>query len=183
MAAATGQFLRGRRIDVQSIAAQLGLSRATIYRWYGSRDALVGEVLATTGEEVVRRAHRHARGPGPRRLLNTLDRVNRELAGAPALRRFLEVERESALHTLTSSAGVVQPRIVGAIEAVIEAERARGAYEPPVDPATLAYAIVRLGEAFLYNDAVAGIRGDVDRLLEVEGLLLQVPSRGSRRGA
>jgi len=49
-----------------------------------------------------------------------------------------------------------------------------GAYEPAVEPATLAYAIVRLAEAFLYNDTGTGIRGDVDRLREVEAALLGV---------
>jgi len=43
-----------------------------------------------------------------------------------------------------------------------------------VDPATLAYAIVRLAEAFLYNDATAALRGDVDRLREIEAALLGV---------
>jgi hypothetical protein len=38
----------------------------------------------------------------------------------------------------------------------------------------LAYALVRLGEAFLYNDALAGIRGDTERLRQVEAALLGV---------
>ena len=42
-------------------------------------------------------------------------------------------------------------------------------------------AIVRIAEAFLYNDAAAGIRGDVDRLRDVQGALLGIdggrPSR------
>ena len=46
--------------------------------------------------------------------------------------------------------------------------------EPPVDSATLAYAIVRLAEAFLFNDATAAMRGDVDRLREIEAALLGV---------
>ncbi|MCW2966494.1 MAG: TetR/AcrR family transcriptional regulator [Solirubrobacteraceae bacterium] len=181
LAAADEAFLDGRRIDVQAIAAGLGLSRATIYRWYGSREALVGEVIAASAEAIIARAYRRSRGRGPRRLLNTLDRINRELAASEPLRRYLEAERDSALHTLTSSAGRVQPRAVAAIERVIEAERARGAYEPAVDPGTLAYAIVRIAEAFLYNDAIAGIRGDVDRLLDIESLLLQVPGGGRLR--
>jgi hypothetical protein len=37
---------------------------------------------------------------------------------------------------------------------------------------TLAYAIVRLAESFLYNDAIIGIRGDTERLREVQALLL-----------
>ena len=35
-----------------------------------------------------------------------------------------------------------------------------GEYRPPADPETLAYAIVRLAEAFLYNEVAIGIRGD-----------------------
>src|SRR2546427_296007 len=86
LALAMHRYLRGRRVDVQAIASELGLGRTTIYRWFGSRDD----------------------------------------------------------------------------------------YEPPVDPSTLGYAIVRLAEAFLFNDAVAGMRGDVERLREVEGALLGV---------
>ena len=59
MALATAQFLSGRRIDVQAIAAELGLSRATIYRWYGSRDRLVGD-----GQCAVRHPGRDRRVPG-----------------------------------------------------------------------------------------------------------------------
>ena len=45
MAAALHRYLRGRRIDVQAIAVELGLGRATIYRWFGSREELIGEVF------------------------------------------------------------------------------------------------------------------------------------------
>jgi Tetracyclin repressor-like, C-terminal domain len=127
-------YLRGRRIDVQAIAAELGLGRATF------------------------------------------DRFNRALADAPALRAFVEQEREAALRIIASGAGLVQPRMVELIAGLISDEAKAGTYEPRVDPATLGYAIVRLAEAFLFNDAVAGIRGDVDRLREVEAALLGVPA-------
>ena len=40
--AAMLHFLHSERIDVQALAAETGVSRATIYRWFGSRDGLVG---------------------------------------------------------------------------------------------------------------------------------------------
>jgi AcrR family transcriptional regulator len=175
IAAVSQEYFAGRKIDVQAIARQLGLSRATVYRWFGSREALIGEALAAAGERVVARAHRQARGRGPRRLLDTFDRINRELAASDALKRYLELEREVALHTLTSSAANVQPRMVAAIQVVIEQEVQAGAYVAPADSETLAYAVVRIAEAFLYNDAIAGIRGDVERLLQMEALLLDIP--------
>lgn len=98
--------------------------------------------------------------------------MNRTLASSPSLRRFLEHERETGLRLLTSSAGPIQPRAVEITARLIEAEARAGAWTPPIDAGTLAYAIVRLFEAFVYNDAAAGIRGDVERLGEVEAALL-----------
>jgi len=174
-------YLRGRRIDVQAIAAQLGLGRTTVYRWFGSRDELIGEVVIRAGEPLLAEAREGARGVGGEALLDTFDRMNRSLNSSPALRQFVERERDAALRVLTSSAGKVQPRIVELIAELIEDEARAGTYVPPVDPATLAYAMVRLAEAFLYNDAVAGMRGDVERLREVEAALLGISSEDSSR--
>jgi AcrR family transcriptional regulator len=177
LAAVRRRYLEGQRVDVRAVAAELGLARATIYRWFGSRENLLGDVIATEAEEYFRRTRARVRGGGAVALLETFDRVNRGLARAPALRSFLEQERATALRVLTSSAGPVGPRAVAAVTALIEEEVRAGAYDPPVEPATLGYAIVRLAEAFIYNDAVGGIRGDVDRLRDVEAALLGVTAR------
>ena len=60
------------------------------------------------------------------------------------------------------------------IQDFVEAEVRAETFRPPVEPSTLAYAIVRLAEAFLFNDATAAMRGDVDRLREIEAALLGV---------
>jgi AcrR family transcriptional regulator len=172
LALATRGYLRGARVDLQAIAAELGLGRTTIYRWFGSRDALLGEVLVRTAEPLLREARAGAEGVGGVALLDTFDHFNRSLADAPALREFVERERDAALRVITSGAGNVQPRIVAMITDLIESEVSAGTYEPPVEPATLGYAIVRLAEAFLFNDAAAGMRGDVDRLRDVEAAIL-----------
>ena len=179
VAAAMSRYLRGQRVDVRAIAAELGLGRSTVYRWFGSREGLLGEVLVRAGDPLVDAARAEAGGRGASALLDTFDRLNRSLAAAPALRQFLEQERATALRLITSSGGVVQPHFVARITALIEDEVRAGAYKPPVDPATLGYAIVRLAEAFLYNDAAVGIRGDVERLKDVEAALLGITRPGS----
>jgi AcrR family transcriptional regulator len=181
--AALERYLRGRRIDVRAIAAELGLGRTTIYRWFGSREGLIGEVLLQAADALLDECRAETRSRGATGLLDTFDRVNRRLAEAPALRQFLEQERDAALRIITSSGGVVQPHMVRKVAAWIEDEVRAGAYETPVDPGTLAYAIVRLAEAFLYNDAVAGIRGDVERLREVEAVILGLDLPKPRRRA
>jgi AcrR family transcriptional regulator len=177
LAAAMHRYLRGRRIDVQAIAAELGLGRTTIYRWFGSREGLIGEVLNRAYDGLVEAACAEAKGRGGQRLLDIFDRLNRSLADAPALRQFVEQERDVALRIITSSGGIAQPHNVSRIVGVIEDEVRSGNYDPPVDPGTLGYAIVRLAEAFLFNDAAAGIRGDVDRLKDVEAAILGVTPR------
>ena len=168
------QYLAGARVDLTVVARELGLGRATVYRWFGSRELLLGEVIALELEALIDRQRRGVRKRGGVGLLEVFDRINRALARSVALRRFLEQERASAMRLLTASDGVVQPRAVAAVTRLIAAEAAAGRYDPPADAETLAYAIVRLAEAFLYNDAAIGIRGDYARLHDVEAALLGV---------
>jgi AcrR family transcriptional regulator len=169
---ATRRFLASERIDVQAIARELGLARATMHRWFQTRETLLGEVLASLGEQRVVAAREATPGGGAHALLDAFDRFNREVAGLPGLRFLLAQEQERALRILTSGGGIVQPRIVAAIERTIEDEVQAGRFAPSIAPDALAYAIVRLGEAFIYNDAIVGIRGDTERLREIEAALL-----------
>jgi AcrR family transcriptional regulator len=171
---ASRRYLSGERVDVQAIARELGLARATMHRWFGTRESLLGEVLATLAETRVVAIRREVGGAGAGALLETFDRFNRELAATRGLRVLLAQEQERALRVLTSSAGVVQPRVVSAIERLISEEIESGAFVAAVAPEVLAYAIVRLAESFLYNDAIIGIRGDTERLRDIEAALLGV---------
>jgi AcrR family transcriptional regulator len=170
--AAVARFLACERIDVQGLARELGLARATMHRWFGTREDLLGEAI---GQLAVRRLNAHRRavaGHGPEVLLRCFDSYNRELAESPALSSFLAQEQERALRILTSSGGLVQPRLVDAVRELIDEEIRDGGLKPAVSADALAYAIVRLAESFLYNDAMFGIRGDTVRLREVEAALL-----------
>jgi AcrR family transcriptional regulator len=172
LALATARFLAGERVDVQAIARELGLSRATMHRWFQTRELLLGEVLGGLAEARLIEIRREVGGSGAPALLETVDRFNREIAATHGMRALFAQEQERALRILTSSAGVVEPRVVACVERLIEAEVQSASFIAPAAPAVLAYAMVRLGEAFLYNDALAGIRGDTERLRQVQAVLL-----------
>lgn len=180
MAAATERLLAGERVDVQAVCAQLGLSRATVHRWFGSRDRVLGELIVRLVVPLFCRIDRETAGSGGERLVEVFEAQLRALAGARALRRFLEHER-GAQRILTASDGVVEPRVVELIQGMIEEEMRRG-YRPPADPGVVAYAIVRIAESFLYADASNGFRGDFDRLRSVYAALLGVSAPASSRG-
>jgi AcrR family transcriptional regulator len=182
--AAREQYLAGQRVDMTVIARNLGVSRTTIHRWFGSRERLLGEVIAHELEQLIASIRGRTRTRGADGLLELFDRINRALSESRALRRLVEEEHLGALRVLTSSGGIVQPRAVAQVERMIVDEAAAGRYDPPADPAVLAYAIVRLAEAFLYNDAAFGIRGDHERLRQVEAALLGVaPRKRGGRGS
>ncbi len=171
LALARARFLAGERIDVQAIARELGLARATMHRWFRTRELLMGEAMAELGEERLTVLRDRVGGHGAKALLDSFDAFNRELAAAEGLRALLTSEHELALRVLTSSSSVVQPRMVAAVQGMIEAEQ-RAGFQTKLAPDLLAYAIVRLAEAFLYNDAVAGVTGDNERLRLIEAALL-----------
>lgn len=177
LAFATARYLAGERVDVKAIALELGLARATMHRWFKTRDALLGEVLARLGEERLLKIRRAIDGVGAPALLDCFDAFNRELASARGLQALFAHEHERTLKILTSSAGGVQPRMVASIKRLIDDEVEAGNFTPTVAPDSLAYAIVRLAESFLYNDAIVGIRGDTARLREVEAALLGLTPR------
>src|SRR3954470_19751855 len=116
------RYLRGQRIDVQAIAAEIGVGRATVYRWFGSRDNLIGEVIIRATEPVLAEARAGLAGKGGPGLLDTFDRFNRALADAAALNAFMEQEHDAALRIIASGAGIVQPRIVELITGLIAEE-------------------------------------------------------------
>jgi AcrR family transcriptional regulator len=174
LALARKRYMAGERVDVQAIARELGLARATMHRWFRTREMLLGELLAEVGEERLATIRSRTPGQGAQALLASFDSFNRELAAAPGLRALLAHEKQLGLRVLTSSGGIVQPRMVAAVLGMIEREVRAGTFSPPAPPDVLAYAIVRLAEAFLYNDAAVGLQGDTEKLHQIEAALLGV---------
>jgi AcrR family transcriptional regulator len=167
----------GERLDMRALAQELGIGRATLYRWTGSRDQLLGEVLWAMARPLWAECQAEATGNGAERTADVLRRYMERVASSQPLRRLLENEPETALRILMTVDGPVQERTVGLIEDLLVAESAAGAELPDVDPRQLAFAIVRMGESFLYADVVAAAEPDVETAYAVIRLLLGLPPR------
>jgi AcrR family transcriptional regulator len=168
------------RLDMRALAAELGVGRATLYRWVGSRDALLGEVFWW------RARHSHALSLRASASLSGRDRVLTAYSGFlssaqrdPSLHRFLAAEPEVAMRVLTSRAARVQAGSLAVFEALLAEEAAAGRLRLPVERSALAYVIVRIGESFLYADVIAGRAPDVDQAVAVVGQLLGPDAGGS----
>lgn len=169
---ARSHWLDCRRIDVQAIASECGVGRATVYRWFGSREGLIAEAMLGVFEARVRDARTAVGGRGAPALLETLDLIYRGLAAAPHIQSFIQSERATAMPLMTSSRGPVHPRIVELIQGLIDAEIEQGDYRSPTDTTTLAYVFVRLAEALLFNYEADEVPKNAESLREVFAALL-----------
>jgi AcrR family transcriptional regulator len=171
--AARAMFLRGERLDMRSLAAELGISRATLYRWCGHRDRLLSDVLWSLSHQLFERAKAdHRDKQGAERVLAIFRQHVGGIVSAPPLQGFLKQETHAALRLLTSETSGVQPRTVEDLAELLGEEHEAGALELRADADTLAYAIVRMTEGFIYHDAVVGAEPDVERAASMVALLL-----------
>jgi len=171
--AARRMYLRGQRVDMQALAAELGVSRATLYRWTGPREQLLADVLWSLSDEIFEQAKAdHPEHTGPERLLAIFRQHVGALVAARPLHVFLQQETHAALRILTSPEGGVQPRTVWTLAELYREEQQAGGFEPKADIDTLAYAVVRVTEGFIYNDAIATVEPGLERAESVVALLL-----------
>lgn len=178
------QWLAGERVEVGALAAQLGIGRATAFRWVGSRELLLGEVVWSLYAPLMERAAQAVRSRGARRVAAICESAIRTMLEFAPLRRFIQQDPEYGLRLLTSKAGPVQARAIEKVRELLRFEAARGALKLPLSVDTLAYLVVRIGESFVYADVISGQRVDVgDAALAIELLLSGKVARRTRRPA
>ena len=170
---ARAKFLRGERLAVENLADELNVSRATAYRWAGNIERLTGRIVAQIVEATHRRCLREAKGKGWERIRDVNARGLRYIVASRPYQQFLARDPETALRIVATKEGPVQATTVRLQQELIEEEARRGTIKLRVDAHTLAYAVVRLSESFLYADLIAGEEPDMDKAVEVMALLLR----------
>jgi AcrR family transcriptional regulator len=175
------RWLASERLDMGALAEELGISRATLYSWVGSKERLIGEVLWSFAEEGIRQSREAAQGSGADYIVEVVERFDHLNASFEPLRRFVEQDPELALRVLTSKKGPVQERMIGVARELLAEQVAAGALTPALDLDTLAYLIIRVSESFLYSDVITGSEPDVDKAVEVVRVLLHSPPLPPRR--
>lgn len=162
---------RGVRLDTRTLANELGISRSTLFRRVGNREDLMGEALwymgngtMTAAKRMWEKAHGSAvRSPeGELRCLAVMRQYRSDIAGNDGFRKLLDEEPTVAIRVLTDPHGRVQPRVMAAHVALLRRDVEDGGFSPAVSLDSLCYAIVRLGEAFLYSDVLASRAPDLD---------------------
>lgn len=172
-AAAVDTFVAGQRLDMRSLARRVGVARATLYRQAGNREQLLDQVLWWRARLLLAdqvRASAHLIGTD--RLTAVIAGVLRGIGADRPVRMFLESDPETALRVMTGTRSTVHQGITAVLENLIDLERGRGAFDASLDSPTLAFAIIRVADGFLYSDVIADRAPDIDRATTVIQALL-----------
>jgi AcrR family transcriptional regulator len=177
-------FEAGERIDVLAVARRLGVSRATMHRWFGTRDQLLTAVLERVADDFVAAAEAEAQGQGDARLLD----FSRRLAAASAvfapLSQIAQREPDVALRLLLTRDGPVRPKVSAAAHRLLAATRTPAAVRR-LDATIDLY--VDAAMALHWASIAIGAQPDPERLVILGRALLadaeKPVSRAGRRGS
>jgi AcrR family transcriptional regulator len=169
------RYLRGARLDMQAMAAELGVSRTTVYRWAGNQDQLLGEVISGLAHETFRAAEKGVRQRGRARVLMVFGNVMRRIAGNKGVQAALLRDPPQFLRVVTNDGPVNRAATMLCAE-LLQREVERGTLVLVASVDELASAMIRIGETGLYADMLAGVEPDIDGLLEIVALLLLPPT-------
>jgi AcrR family transcriptional regulator len=167
------RFLAPARIDMSALAEELGVNRVTLYRWAGSRDRLLVEVLWSLARQALDAADAATAERGAERIVQVVTRFIDLVIANAGMQRWLADEGEHAMRLLTRHETNFQPRLIAAIEDLLAEETRSGHLSVPVDRHELAYVIVRVIESYTYLDLITGEDPDARRAEPILRMLLR----------
>jgi AcrR family transcriptional regulator len=163
---------------MSALADDLGVNRVTLYRWFGSRDGLLVEAIWSLARRTLDTVEARVSRRGGERIVAILVAFLRTVIDDRGMQRWLSEEGEHAMRLLTRAETGFQPRLIGAIEALLDEEAEAGRLDVPVDRHELAYVIVRLLESYVYLDLITGERADANRAEPILRILLRLEPAG-----
>jgi hypothetical protein len=154
-------FMAGRRIDISALAEEVGVSRVTMHRWVGTRDELLSEVMWHLTNRTIDRllADVDAAGITPR-APELLGRYVEAIATNTGVLRLQREEPDAFVRLCTTSASTFQMRMVAKVGEVLAGDRAAGHLSIDLTDSELAFAVVRLLEAYAHAPTLTGEPAD-----------------------
>ena len=167
---------QGRRVDMQGLADELGVSRVTLFRRIGGREELISQALWRLTERMLELAVARWEAERPEGELHTpgtIRHINAMVAGSAGLRRLLDDEPALALRVITDPRGRAQSGTVAFMEELLRCDMEEFGLVTVIEPSALAYALVRLGESLLYVDVLAARKPDAAATSRLQQALIE----------
>jgi AcrR family transcriptional regulator len=165
----------GVRVDMGELAKRVGVGRATLYRWFGSREGLLEGLLERFALLFLEQARAQARGEGDAWVLDVARRLMQRAVEFEPARRFVAREPQLALRLLLGAGGAVHRALSRALRealADVHSGREMAALEQSVEP------MVQVATALQWATFAIGDEPQIERAVELMGLMLSAAREG-----
>lgn len=168
-------FMNRERVDMSAMARELDINRATLYRWVGSRDQFMVEMIWHMTVLSLDRLVEENDSTGPDRIIDVTIAFADEVIENPGMKHWLATEGESAMSLLTRSEAGYQSRLIAWVEDSIDRQIKAGGMVLPegVQSYDLAYVIERVMAGYIYLDLITGEKPDARRAEPLLRMLLR----------
>ncbi|MCE0764312.1 TetR/AcrR family transcriptional regulator [Pseudonocardia kujensis] len=168
-------FNEGRRLDIQALAAELGVSRVTLHRWVGTREQLLVEVLWVSADRALTKLWQEVQASDLTRshTAEVFSRWAADVIAHPGIKRMQADEAVLMARLLTQDASEFQRRMIERAAEYLQDDFAAGRVTVDLTADELAYATVRLVESFVHTPAITGGAPDPARNARVLRALLR----------
>lgn len=177
VAVARLQFTRRGTVDMNALATELAVSRATLYRVADGRDRLLGDVLWSIHDSTITRALAISTESGIDRIIEAWQCLMMAVSEWPPFLRFLADEPGVAHRALFTPNGAVHTRAVSRWTDLLQVAHDSNEIALPYPAADAAHLLVVVAEVVVYKDLFAGRRPDLALAAAAQRALLLGPGR------
>jgi AcrR family transcriptional regulator len=166
---AVATFVGGDRVDLRALATQLAVSRATLHRWFGSREQLLDRVCEQLAVRFTSDAAAAAPGGGDERVCAFCRGLMETAVEYEPVRSFVVREPELALRLILGEDGAVHRVVAHALRSVIAETRPPARVKPLEDRIDV---IVQVATALVWATFMVGDAPQIDSAVEIVRMIL-----------
>lgn len=157
-------WLQTQKLNLGELAEELGVSRATLFRWIGNKDLLMGEIMWSIYKPTVYQARKDCPGEGVEYVVNVFRQVNTAIIKMAAMRHWLHSDAQYALNILSSKSNAFHARMVDLNTELLSQEVEKGLIYPSMNIDSLSYFMCRIGQSWIFSEMILGQEPDLDQL-------------------
>lgn len=149
-------WLQGRRISIEELSNAVGVSRVTLYRWVGSKDRLIEEILWSFAEPNFRAIIEETPGTGVEHIINVHHTFMVNLAAFDPMRRFVHENPTTAIRIQTPDTTSAHGRFIELAAEHLKAQEEEGYIDLHSPIHELAEHIIFSNGSLLYGAIIGG---------------------------
>lgn len=151
---ARNTWLEGKRISFENLSKAVGVSRVTLYRWQGSREQLIEDIIWSFAKPALDRICNEVPGEGVMHTVEVLRRFMSAAGRFEPLRRFVQANPTTSVRMQTLNTATAHGRLIEATATHLMRQESQGHMALTISARELAELIITTNCALLYGSII-----------------------------